>query len=375
MKHRQINVLYVNSQGEIGGVERFLDSILTNHNESIVRPVLLSCKDGPWLTDLSRRGVKVYCIERARLRQPTRCFREIGRILQAENIDIVHSAYAWCHALVAPAARWHGCKQVWFHHGPVTPRRWQGFLTLFPADLLLVNSYYLLSRLQRTAFCAKQTGVVHYGLDTTDLDPNDDLRSSFRRRWEISDDTIAVGLIGFIDSWKGQDTFLESALLLKHSGLHLRMFVIGGPRSNTSQLGLTDFETKLHDFVRQYELEDMVSFTGHLNIKEGALDGMDLVVHASTQPEPFGMVILEAMAKGKPIIASSEGGPSEILIDKVDGWLIQPRSADLLASAIEQLSADQNAREVLGREARKSVLSRFNPAQAAKRLESYYCAL
>jgi len=370
-----LNVLYVNSQGTLGGVERFLDSVLKHHNTETVRPVLLSCQDGDWLDHVRDHGIKVYCLENARLRQPTRCFREIGKILQAEKVDVVHSSYAWCHALVSPAATWHGCKQVWFHHGPVWPQRWQGIMPLVPADLVLTNSRFLLNELRKTFYSAKRVGVVHYSLDTRDWFPQAELRAIFRKQWNVDNETVAVGIAGFLDDWKGQDVFLEAAFALRKQRLPLRMFIIGGPRSGSASTRCLQFESKLRNFVRDRQLEDIVSFTGHLDTRNGALDGIDIFVHASTTPEPFGMTILEAMAKGKPVIASAEGGPAEIIADGIDGLLVPPRRPNELAAAIRFLCDEPEKRNQLGAKGLNKVTTVFSPKRATEKLECWYMRL
>ena len=87
-----MNVLYVSSIGEMGGVQRFLDAVISNHNPQIVKPIVLAFQDGHWLDELKERGISTYCIHDARIRQPVRVFKEVSRILQKENIHIVHSA-------------------------------------------------------------------------------------------------------------------------------------------------------------------------------------------------------------------------------------------------------------------------------------------
>jgi len=159
-----INVLYAVIRGEMGGVERFLDSVLSAHSDR-VRPVVLSFRDGPWLDELRARGVPVYVIENARLREPMRCFREVRAIIRRHQIDVVHSSYSWCHSLTGPAAFYSGCRTVWFHHGPLGEGRWQGAMALIPADLMLTNSDFMLERLKTTIHSARRLGVVHYGVE------------------------------------------------------------------------------------------------------------------------------------------------------------------------------------------------------------------
>jgi glycosyltransferase involved in cell wall biosynthesis len=366
-----INVLYAVIHGQMGGVHRFLDSILFSHSNR-VRPVVLSFREGAWLDELRERGLDVYVVENARLREPVRCFREVRAIIRRHKIDIVHSSYSWCHSLTAPAAIYSGCRTVWFHHGPVGERRWQGAMALVPADLLLTNSDFMLERLKKTIHCARRLGVVHYGIDAGRLAPDPTRRELFRKAWKLDDDTCAVGIVGFLDLWKGQDIFLRAAKLLHSERNRIRMLVVGGPRDGNSLQRCQAYEAELRAYASANGLTDMVSFTGHVDIRDGALDGLDVFVHASTEPEPLGSVILEAMAKGKAIIASAEGGPCEIITNGVDGLLIAPRSPEVLASAIRRSCANAGERGRLGSAALDAVRTKFTPARAAEKLEDWY---
>lgn len=366
-----MNVLYAITHGEMGGVHRFLESVFANHSADM-RPVVLSFREGPWLDELRGAGLTVYCIDGARISQPVRLFREVRSIIEHEKIEIVHSSYAWCHTMVTPAARWSGCRSIWFHHGPISPRRWQGMMPLVPADLLLTNSRYMMGRVTRTFHAAKRTGVVHYGIDAGRLTPDAGLRERFRAQWLLDESSVAVGIVGFLDVWKGQDVFLEAAKLLANKKRQMTMFVVGGPRDGLAAERCRAYEARLRDFVKQNSLCDFVRFTGHVDVREGALDGLDVFVHASTEPEPFGASILEAMAKGKAIIASAEGGPLEMIENSQEGLLIEPRRPDTLARTIEILAGDRHKRSELGAAAMKAVNGKLSISAAVDRLEDFY---
>lgn len=369
---RAINVLYAVPQGERGGVERFLETLFASHDPARARPVVLAAADGSWLGELASAGLPVYCLGGARIRHAARNYRTIGEILRGHRIDVIHSAYAWCHSLVAPAGLRHGCRLVWFHHGPIAARRFQGFQPLVPADLLLAASRFLLSRLRQSLHGARRTAVVHYGLQSEQFTPNAAARARRRVAWNVPDGTLAVGIIGFIDEWKGQDVFLQAARELRATGAPLRFFVVGGPRSGMVRERCQRFEARLHAFVSENQLGNVVSFTGHVDLRDGVLDALDVAVHASTEPEPFGMAVLEAMANGKAVIASAEGGPPEFVTHGIDGLLVPPRNSSALVAAIGRLAADADLRARLGVAARATVQQRFRPRAAAAALEQWY---
>lgn len=148
--------------------------------------------------------------------------------------------------------------------------------------------------------------------------------------------------------------------------------VIGVPREGPARAACEAYEAELRSYAYASAkgLGELVSFTGHVDIRDGALDGLDVFVHASAAPEPLGIVILRAMAKGKAIIASAEDGPREMIANAVDGLLIAPRQPNALA-AIRRLCANADERGRLGAAALETARTKFRPAQAAEKLEDW----
>jgi glycosyltransferase involved in cell wall biosynthesis len=118
-----------------------------------------------------------------------------------------------------------------------------------------------------------------------------------------------------------------------------------------------------------------IGFTGYVADPASAMRALDVVVHASTDPEPFGLVIAEAMATGRAVIVSYAGGAQELVTPGVDALIHQPGDADELGRAIATLAADATLRRRLGAEARRSALERFAPVRALHELLTLYAAL
>ena len=156
--------------------------------------------------------------------------------------------------------------------------------------------------------------AVHNGIDTAafapegpslDLDAIAGLAPMDKRG-------VRVGLLGTFARWKGHETFLR-ALASVDPSISIRGYVIGASiyQSDGSQHSVEE----LKNVGRALGLEGRVGFTGYLDDSAAAIRSLDIVVHASTQPEPFGMVIIEGMACGKPVIASQAGGACELFQD------------------------------------------------------------
>jgi glycosyltransferase involved in cell wall biosynthesis len=100
------------------------------------------------------------------------------------------------------------------------------------------------------------------------------------------------------------------------------------------------------------------------------MDAMDVVIHASTRPEPFGRVLLEAMAASRPVVAPREGGPLEIVLDGETGLLVPPRDSHAIAAALVSLLHDPARRTAMARAARARAAAVFDIHQHARAVEA-----
>ncbi len=135
--------------------------------------------------------------------------------------------------------------------------------------------------------------------------------------------------------------------------------------------GRGPLEPALRTYARELGLEGAVDFLGFVSPVQKAIDGAAIVVVPSIG-EGFGMVALEAMERGRPVIASSVGGLPEIVVDGETGIVVPPGDAEALADAIVRLAGDLDAAEAMGRRARERALGEFPPERSAARIEELY---
>ncbi len=184
--------------------------------------------------------------------------------------------------------------------------------------------------------------------------------------------TVRVGLIATYARWKGHDVFLRAAAALTAAGpaRRVRFYVVGGPiyRTHGSQFS----EAELRDLAGRLGLEGRVGFLGFQEEPAEAFRALDVVVHASTRPEPFGLTIVEAMACAKPVVAAAAGGAAELFQDGRDALGHPPGDAAALAAAVGRLVDDPALRARLGAEARRTVLARFTPNDLGARFLEMY---
>lgn len=158
---------------------------------------------------------------------------------------------------------------------------------------------------------------------------------------------LRVGMVGRLDAWKGQHVFLDAFAKAFPTG-NEQAIIVGA-----SLFGDDGYESQLERQAAALGIVDRVEFRGFRDRIEEELFTLDVLVHASTIPEPFGQVVVEGMAVGLAVVAANAGGPAEVVDDGVTGLLCPPGDADALAAALQRLAADPVLRHRLGEAARK----------------------
>ena len=178
-------------------------------------------------------------------------------------------------------------------------------------------------------------------------------------------DEMVIGMIGRLAPWKGQDLFLR-AFADAFPGDGARCALIG-----SSMFGEYDYEAELRALVRELGLEDRVEFRGFKNDVWSELRRMDILVHASVTPEPFGQVVLEGFAAGVPVVAANAGGPAEIIQHGVNGWLYPMGDRAALAGALTDLAGNPALR-LRFTEAGSVAVAEYHPDAVVERLQAVY---
>jgi len=179
---------------------------------------------------------------------------------------------------------------------------------------------------------------------------------------------LRVVMLGRIARWKGQDVFVRvAARLCEHDPT--TTFLVAGSATTEADGA---FERDLRAQVDRAGLSDRIRFLGLVDDVPDLLRSVDLAVHCSTSPEPFGQVILEAMAASVPVVATSLGGPAEIITDGVDGRLVASGDDEALARVLAELLRDGRLRRRLAARGLETVRNRFGIQQTAGRVTEFY---
>ncbi len=154
---------------------------------------------------------------------------------------------------------------------------------------------------------------------------------------------LTVGMVGRLAPWKGQDLFLRAFATAFPDGPE-RAVLVG-----EALFGEDDYAGELRSLSARLGLEGRVDWRGFRADVGAELRGLDVLVHASVVPEPFGQVVVEGMAAGLPVVAAGAGGPAETVTDGVDGLLYPPGDVGALAERLRLLASDPDLRARLGR--------------------------
>lgn len=234
-------------------------------------------------------------------------------------------------------------------------------------DHFISVSHWVASGMQNyLSIPADKISVVYDGiaLDKLDLSANGTL---FRQQFDISADAFAVGLVGLLIPWKGQHVFIDAAKILKNAIPNLKMLIIGGTPDDCIA-----YEAELKKRIVDEQLANTVCFTGHICEMPNVYNGLDIVVSASTSPEPLGTVVIETMAMGRTLIVPNHGGGAEMVEQSKTGLHFKSNDAASLAEAILTLYKNPQVAQQLGHQAKAKALSTFSIENHTQQIEKIY---
>lgn len=223
------------------------------------------------------------------------------------------------------------------------------------ADAYIVNSRATLATI---AVGRKPCIIVYPGLDLAEFAAGDASHVTAPKH------PLRVVNIGRLSEWKGQHVFLD-AFNRAFGDTDATAIVVGG-----ALFGEQAYEERLKAQAMALESAPRITFTGHVDDVRPCLARSDILVHSSIVPEPFGSVIIEGMAMGKPVIATRPGGPAEIITDGEDGLLVPCNDVKAMAAAMSRLADDPGLRERLGRNATRRA-EFFSIERQAEALEDW----
>jgi glycosyltransferase involved in cell wall biosynthesis len=362
-------VLFVDSAEAIGGAEVSLLLLMRHLDRRRFCPVLV-CNEGPLAEAARRQRLDIRVVAMPKLRgRPTaprvlaQAVMELRRIIREERIEIVHCNVMRASFYAALAARMTGRRLIW-HARDIHRARWYPRLMCHLATRTIAVSKAVAARVP----CPQRTAIVYNGLDPAPFAEANG--QAFRAEIGVGPNQPLIGIVGRIWPWKGQRLFLETAARIGRSHPAARFCVVGDVLFPADR----DYLAELKAYARRLGISDRVVFTGHRHDVATVMAGFDLLVHTS-QGEPFGRVLIEAMAARRPVVAFADGGVPEIVVDGQTGVLTPPGDVSALVEAIEQLLGDGNRRAAMGQAGRDRVAELFTAEGMTRATEAVYDSL
>jgi glycosyltransferase involved in cell wall biosynthesis len=178
-----------------------------------------------------------------------------------------------------------------------------------------------------------------------------------------------IGMVGRVNPGKGQDVFLQAAQHLLKEFPEAYFVSIGEAFAGEVYSDALRAEIKLSGLEKRFLV------TGFRRDIAAILSSLDVFVSPSVHPEGFGLSLLEAMASGKPVVATAHGGSLEMIEDGVNGFLVPPGDAEALAARVSDCLRDPARSGEMGRRARQTAMSRFTVERYLERIEAVYDAV
>lgn len=362
-------ILFVDHATGLGGAEHSL-LLLMQHLDPAVWQSHLACPDGELAKQARQLGVPWQSTSLPRLRRSWRFAQDwhhhatqLAKVAQQINATVIYANTVraalygmWAARLAKRPFLWH-MRDFWLSENEprYTQIDWALKLLLCrAATQIITNSAATASHLP----CPQKSSIVHNGIDLNHFaaaTPGD-----FRQQHHIPAQVPLVGTVGRLRPWKGQHRFIEMAAAVVAAEPTTHFVIVGGSPFG----GEGDYPAQLRQQAAAQKLDHCLHFTGHLADVRPALAALDLFVHPG-DPEPFGLVNVEAMAVGKPVVAFGHGALPEIVLPGQTGLLIPPGDVAALAQAVTTLLQNRKQRQQMGQAGQRRVQERFTIQQTA----------
>ena len=325
----------------------------------------------PWVERAGGRNIILPLASKS----PWRIWRNaaaLTRVAAAKRVDLIHArsrAPAWSAWL---AARRAGVPFVTTYHGAYNEnfpgkRRYNAIMAA--GDRVIAISHFIADLIKvRHAIDPARIRVIHRGVDPAIFDPDVVVPDRIVRlltAWRLPDGVPTIMLPGRITRWKGPQVLIRALAQMQRRDA---MVVLVGDAQ-----GREGFVAELVALAAELGVAERVRLVGHCEDMPAALMLSDVVVNASTDPEAFGRVVIEAQAMARPVVGSDHGGAVETIEHGETGWRVPPDDPAALAAALDHaLDMDAEQRAALGARARASVRANYTvAAMQSKTLDVY----
>jgi glycosyltransferase involved in cell wall biosynthesis len=298
-----------------------------------------------------------------------RCSRYFSRYA----FDILHVHYSRDLWSVVPAVRLTRPVPIVFikHIGTQKPKRDIVHKWIYNSvdHVIAISDVIARNLLSTHPLRPDQVSVVHHGIDVDHYRFSRELRSSIRAEFNIPENAMVLGTVGRLQTGKGQLEFLAMAQRIADEFPSAYFLIVGGPTHGE------EFRAQpIYDKVKEMNLAERLIMTGFRTDVAALLSAMDIFIFPS-HAEAFGLVVIEAMACGLPVISSRCDGILDIITNQQNGLLVDPKNVEELTAAVHSLMLDRKTRKRLAENGRALVMKKFNVRYSVDKVEEIYHGL
>ncbi len=310
-----------------------------------IESVFALCFEGRFARDLRALGAAVRMLASVRARNPLsvmRARRRLAEVIATERIDAVICHMAWAHAIFAPAVRGAGRPLIFWLHSAANGRHWvERWAARTTPDLAICNSRFSASTLVKL-FTPARIEILCFPLETGGPRLSPPERAFVREELSAPPDSVAILQASRMEPLKGHELHLRALGMLRDRRDWVCWMAGGAERPPERS-----YVERLKTLARELGVDDRVRFLGHRGDVRQLMGAADIFCHPNAAPDAFGLVFVEALGAGLPVVATAMGGACEI-IDERCGILTPPGDVQALAQALLGLIENPPERVHLG---------------------------
>lgn len=339
-----MRVLHVYSGNLYGGIETFLVTLARFRGAAPdMVPSFALCFEERLAAELRGAGTPPHLLGEVSARKPwtiTRARRRLRELVAREGIDVAVFHAAWPQALLSPALAGSGVQRAFWLHDAASGKSWvERWASRVKPDLVICNSHFTRSTLD-ALYRAVPSVVEYYPVQTTPVTLAPEERRALRAELGARDETVIIIQTSRFQEWKGQLRHLRAVARLPRE-LPWLSVQVGGPQRPSEHAYFTEVQAT----AERLGILDRVRFLGQRSDVPRLLAAADVHCQPNAGPEPFGIVFIEALAAGLPVVTIDMGAAREIVTPEV-GFLAGDGTG--LALALERLVREPELRARLG---------------------------
>lgn len=342
----RLRLLHLHSGNLYGGVETLLHTLARlRHLNPDMQPDFGLCFEGRLSRELTEAGAPPKMLGKVRISRPWtlwRARRRLAELLRSERYDAVICHMPWPLVVFGGTVRAAGQKMVFWAHSCHSGQSWlERMAQRTRPDLAISNSRFVAGSVS-SLYPDVPASVMFYPVELADAPEAPQWRAAVRRELGAANDEVAIVQVSRYEPWKGHLLHLRALERIKDRGKWV-CWMVGGPQTAADHAHFR----QVQQTAQQFGLGDRVRFLGQRSDVAHLLAGADIFCQPNLGPEPFGIVFIEALWAGLPVVTTAIGGALEIL-DETCGILTEPDNPASLAQAVEQLIASPDLRNRLG---------------------------